>query len=266
MAGLGDLTPMLNMMRQRKQDRANNEYRDSVLAQRDDQLAYQRSQDEIQNADRQTQLGMYREAQDNQNSAQSNQNAAASALERTRGNRDTAEAIIPIVGKDLVINEYGGFSVSDESFKEVFANDTASMFRVLQNSPQFKSLSSSLGVPYDAITGIQQVGEDRYALIVKNDDTEGPLTEGGTSDEADPVTEFDGATLKRIFANGLGGLMNDGGWDSQAGQIYATMRVDSVRRDNMVNAAAGVIGADTSQFAQNGNADGVAAGRRASLD
>ena len=63
MAGLGDLAPMLNMMRQRKQDRANNEYRDSVLAQRDDQLAYQRSQDEIQNADRQTQLGLLEEAQ-----------------------------------------------------------------------------------------------------------------------------------------------------------------------------------------------------------
>jgi hypothetical protein len=136
----------------------------------------------------------------------------------------------------------------------------------MQNSPQFKSLSSSLGVPYDAITGIQQVGEDRYALIVKNDDTEGPLTEGGTSDDQDPLTEFDGATLKRIFENGLGGVMNDGGWDSQASQIYATMKVDSVSRDNMVNAAAGVIGADTSQLAQNGNADGVAAGRRASFD
>ena len=266
MAGLGDLAPMLNMMRQRKQDRADNEYRDSVLAQRDDQLAYQRSQDAIQNADRQTQLGMLREAQDNQNSAQSNQNAAASALERTRGNRDTAQAIIPTLGEGLTINEYGGFSVSDESFKEVFANDTASMLRVMQNSPQFKSLSSSLGAPYDAITGIQQVGDDRYALVVKNDNTEGPLTEGGTSDAQDPVTEFDGATLKRIFENGLGGVMNDGGWDSQASQIYATMQLDSVLRDNMVNAAARVIGDQTSQLGQAGVTGGVNAGRLASLD
>jgi hypothetical protein len=267
MAGLGDLAPMLNMMRQRKQDRANNEYRDSVLAQREDQLAYQKTQDQFNNEAKTTQLGMLREAQDLQNATSAFALRAAQDVEDERLNEATAESIIPTLGEGLTIDGYGGFSVSDDSFQEVFVNDTESMLRVMQNSPQFKSLSSSLGVPYDAITGIQQVGEDRYALIVKNDDTEGPLTEGGTSDEADPVTEFDGATLKRIFANGLGGLMNNGGWKSQAGKISNITRLDDVRRrDNMVNAAAGVIGAQTSQLGQAGVTGGVNAGRLASLD
>ena len=61
--------------------------------------------------------------------------------------------------------------------------------------------------------------------------------------------------------------MNNGGWKSQAGQLSNITRLDEVRRrDNMVNAAAGVIGADTSQLGQAGVTGGVNAGRLASLD
>ena len=266
MAGLGDLTPMLNMMRQRKQDRADNEYRDSVLAQRDDQLAYQRSQDAIQNADRQFQLGLLREAQDNQNAASDFALRAAKDVEDERLNEATAESIIPTLADGLTINEYGGYNVSDDSFGKLWATDKESVVRVMQNSPQYKALVSSSGAKWEELE-IVEIGDNRYALVVGNAETKGPLTEGGTTDDADPVIEFDGATLRQIFANGLGGLMNNGGWKSQAAKISNIMRLDEARRrDNMVNAAAGVIGDQTSRLGQAGVTGGVNAGRLASLD
>ena len=266
MAGLGDLTPMLNMMRQRKQDRADNEYRDSVLAQRDDQLAYQRSQDAIQNADRQFQLGLLREAQDNQNAASDFALRAAKDVEDERLNEATAESIIPTLADGLTINEYGGYNVSDDSFGKLWATDKESVVRVMQNSPQYKALVSSSGAKWEELE-IVEIGDNRYALVVGNAETKGPLTEGGTTDDADPVIEFDGATLRQIFANGLGGLMNNGGWKSQAAKISNIMRLHEARlRDNMVNAAAGVIGDQTSRLGQAGDTGGVNAGRLASLD
>ena len=271
MAGLGDLTPMLNMMRQRKQDRADNEYRDSVLAQRDDQLAYQRSQDAIQNADRQFQLGLLREQQNNLNAASDFALRAAKDVEDELLNEATAESIIPTLADGLTINEYGGYNVSDESFGKLWATDKESVVRVMQNSPQYKALVSSSGAKWEELE-IVELGDNRYALVVGNAETKGPLTEGGTTDDADPVIEFDGATLRQIFANGLGGLMNNGGWKSQAAKISNIMRLDEARRkevnarDNMVNAAAGVIGDQTSQLGQAGVTGGVIAGRSASLD
>ena len=266
MAGLGDLAPMLNMMRQRKQDRADNEYRDSVLAQRDDQLAYQRSQDAIQNADRQNQLGLLREQQNNLNAASAFALRAAKDVEDERLNEATAESIIPTLADGLTINEYGGYNVSDDSFGKLWATDKESVVRVMQNSPQYKALVSSSGAKWEELE-IVEIGDNRYALVVGNAETKGPLTEGGTTDDADPVIEFDGATLRQIFANGLGGLMNNGGWKSQAAKISNIMRLDDARRrDNMVNAAAGVIGDQTSRLGQAGDTGGVNAGRLASLD
>ena len=271
MAGLGDLAPMLNMMRQRKQDRADNEYRDSVLAQRDDQLAYQRSQDAIQNADRQFQLGLLREQQNNLNAASDFALRAAKDVEDELLNEATAESIIPTLADGLTINEYGGYNVSDDSFGKLWATDKESVVRVMQNSPQYKALVSSSGAKWEELE-IVELGDNRYALVVGNAETKGPLTEGGTTDDADPVIEFDGATLRQIFANGLGGLMNNGGWKSQAAKISNIMRLDEARRkevnarDNMVNAAAGVIGDQTSQLGQAGVTGGVIAGRSASLD
>ena len=266
MAGLGDLTPMLNMMRQRKQDRADNEYRDSVLAQREDQLAYQRSQDAIQNADRQNQLGLLREQQNNLNAASAFALRAAKDVEDERLNEATAESIIPTLADGLTINEYGGYNVSDDSFGKLWATDKESVVRVMQNSPQYKALVSSSGAKWEELE-IVELGDNRYALVVGNAETKGPLTEGGTTDDADPVIEFDGATLRQIFANGLGGLMNNGGWKSQAAKISNIMRLDDARRrDNMVNAAAGVIGDQTSRLGQAGDTGGVNAGRLASLD
>jgi hypothetical protein len=266
MAGLGDLTPMLNMMRQRKQDRADNEYRDSVLAQREDQLAYQRSQDAIQNADRQNQLGLLREQQNNLNAASAFALRAAKDVEDERLNEATAESIIPTLADGLTINEYGGYNVSDDSFGKLWATDKESVVRVMQNSPQYKALVSSSGAKWEELE-IVEIGDNRYALVVGNAETKGPLTEGGTTDDADPVIEFDGATLRQIFANGLGGLMNNGGWKSQAAKISNIMRLDDARRrDNMVNAAAGVIGDQTSRLGQAGDTGGVNAGRLASLD
>ena len=266
MAGLGDLAPMLNMMRQRKQDRADNEYRDSVLAQREDQLAYQRSQDAIQNADRQNQLGLLREQQNNLNAASAFALRAAKDVEDERLNEATAESIIPTLADGLTINEYGGYNVSDDSFGKLWATDKESVVRVMQNSPQYKALVSSSGAKWEELE-IVEIGDNRYALVVGNAETKGPLTEGGTTDDADPVIEFDGATLRQIFANGLGGLMNNGGWKSQAAKISNIMRLDDARRrDNMVNAAAGVIGDQTSRLGQAGDTGGVNAGRLASLD
>ena len=266
MAGLGDLTPMLNMMRQRKQDRADNEYRDSVLAQREDQLAYQKTQDQFNNEARTIQLGLLREQQNNLNAASAFALRAAKDVEDERLNEATAESIIPTLADGLTINEYGGYNVSDDSFGKLWATDKESVVRVMQNSPQYKALVSSSGAKWEELE-IVELGDNRYALVVGNAETKGPLTEGGTTDDADPVIEFDGATLRQIFANGLGGLMNNGGWKSQAAKISNIMRLDDARRrDNMVNAAAGVIGDQTSRLGQAGDTGGVNAGRLASLD
>lgn len=272
MAGLGDLTSMMNMMNNRRQTRLDNEYRNSVLAQRDEQLAYQREQDQINNAARNRQLTGYERSIANQTDAQGIQNDAASALERTRINRDTAQSILPVVGDGLSFNSNGGISVSDEGMASVLQNNMPAALQVMRNSSQFKSLTSSMGVPYDDITGLQPLSDGTFALIVKNGDTEGPLTVGGTSNNDDPITRIDQATVKRIFENGMGGVMNDGGFDSQASQIWATMGVDSARRAEingrreMESAVAGILQSDGAMLSQNGDTEGVGAIRRASLD
>jgi len=265
MAGLGDLSPMLNMMRQRKQDRANNEYRDSVLAQRDAELAYQKTQDVQNNEARNRQLLATEESVRNQTAQQANQDRAADALNIAYENKIIASSIIPIIGPGLTIDEYGGFNVSDDVFEKLWATDKESVVNVLKQSPQFTAVRSPSGGEYETVK-IEELGDDRYAVIVGNAETEGPLTEGGTTDDADPVIEFDGATLRRIFANGLGGMMSNGGWESPQAQIYGTMMNDAVLRADMVKLAAQGLGDQTSQLGQAGDTGGVIAGRRALLD
>jgi hypothetical protein len=265
MAGLGDLAPMLNMMRQRKQDRANNEYRDSVLAQREDQLAYQKTQDQSNNEARNRQLAATEESVKNQTAQQANLTRAANALNNAYENKKIASTIIPTIGEGLTINENGGFSVSDDSFEKLWANDKESVLRVMQQSPQFTAVRSPSGGEYEEVK-IEELGDDSYAVIVGNAETEGPLTEGGTTDDADPVIEFDGATLRRIFANGLGSMMADGGWESPQAQIFATMQYDAVIRADMAKFAARGLGEQTSRLGQAGDTPGVYAGRRALLD
>jgi uncharacterized small protein (DUF1192 family) len=265
MAGLGDLAPMLNMMRQRKQDRANNEYRDSVLAQREDQLAYQKTQDQSNNEARNRQLAATEESVKNQTAQQANLTRAANALNNAYENKKIASTIIPTIGEGLTLNENGGFSVSDDSFEKLWANDKESVLRVMQQSPQFTAVRSPSGGEYETVK-IEELGDDSYAVIVGNAETEGPLTEGGTTDDADPVIEFDGATLRRIFANGLGSMMADGGWESPQAQIFATMQNDAVIRADMAKLAARGLGEQTSRLGQVGDTPGVYAGRRALLD
>jgi len=265
MAGLGDLSPMLNMMRQRKQDRANNEYRDYVLAQRDAELAYQKTQDVQNNEARNRQLLATEESVRNQTAQQANQDRAADALNIAYENKIIASSIIPIIGPGLTIDEYGGFNVSDDVFEKLWATDKESVVNVLKQSPQFTAVRSPSGGEYETVK-IEELGDDRYAVIVGNAETEGPLTEGGTTDDADPVIEFDGATLRRIFANGLGGMMSNGGWESPQAQIYGTMMNDAVLRADMVKLAAQGLGDQTSQLGQAGDTGGVIAGRRALLD
>jgi len=272
MAGLGDLTSMMNMMNNRRQSRLDNEYRDSVLAQRGEQLEYQQGQDKINNAARDRQLAGYEESIKNQSQAQANQNDAAAALQRTRDHSRIAQDILPVVGEGLSFNSNGGISISDEGMASVLQNNMTAALKVMRASSQFESLASSMGVPYDDITGLQPLSDGTFALIVKNGDTEGPLTVGGTSNNDDPITKLDQATVKRIFENGMGGVMNDGGFDSQASQIWATMGVDSARRAEikgrreMESAVAGILQSDGAMLSQNGDTEGVDAIRRASLD
>lgn len=272
MAGLGDLTSMMNMMNNRRQSRLDNEYRNSVLAQRGEQLEYQKGQDTINNAARERQLAGYEQSVNNQTEAQGIQNEAAAAAQRTRDNSRIAQDILPVVGDGLSFNSNGGISISDEGMASVIQNNMPAALQVMRNSSQFKSLASSMGVPYDEITGLQPLSDGTFALIVKNGDTEGPLTVGGTSNNDDPITKLDQATVKRIFENGMGGVMNDGGFDSQASQIWATMGVDSARRAEikgrreMESAVAGILQSDGAMLSQNGDTEGVDAIRRASLD
>ena len=272
MAGLGDLTSMMNMMNNRRQSRLDNEYRNSVLAQRGEQLDYQRGQDTINNAARDRQLAGYEQSVINQTQAQGIQNDAAAASQRTLDNSRIANDILPVLGEGLSFNSNGGISISDEGMASVLQNNMTAALKVMSNSSQFESLASSMGVKYDDITGLQPLSDGTFALIVKNGDTEGPLTVGGTSNNDDPITKLDQATVKRIFENGMGGVMNDGGFDSQASQIWATMGVDSARRAEikgrreMESAVAGILQSDGAMLSQNGDTEGVDAIRRASLD
>ena len=134
MAGLGDLTSMMNMMNNRRQSRLDNEYRDSVLAQRGEQLEYQKGQDTINNAARDRQLAGYEQSVINQTEAQGIQNDAAAASQRTRDNSRIAQDILPVVGEGLSFNSNGGISISDEGMASVIQNNMPGALQVMRNS------------------------------------------------------------------------------------------------------------------------------------
>lgn len=259
---LGDLSPILSYMQNRRNARDLRDYREATLAQ--NEAAQTERERAAKERERQTddQIAITQQRANDLSTQTGIQREAADRLRDTDANRDTMSSLGPIL--DYSWNERGGVSTTPESFQTALSQDPLNTFRVMKNSAQFRALTDSRGVKYDEVTGIDQMPDGTFALRVKNQNTEGPLTVNGTSDNADPIQGLDLGTLNRVFNSGLAVTLTDGGNDAQGIRVRNTM--NATRRPQMEAAAGEALGNQAGALAQAGNTQGVSAARAASLD
>ena len=259
---LGDLSPILSYMQNRRNARDMRDYREATLAQ--NEVAQTERERAAKERERQTneQLEITQQRANDLSTQTGIQVDAANRVKDTEANRDTMSSLGPIL--DYSWNERGGVSTTPESFQTALSQDPLNTFRVMKNSAQFRALTDSRGVKYDEVSGIDQMPDGTFALRVKNQNTEGPLTVNGTSDNADPIQGLDLGTLNRVFNSGLAVTLTDGGNDAQGIRVRNTM--NATRRPQMEAAAGEALGNQAGALAQAGNTQGVSAARAASLD
>ena len=254
---LGSLGPLLGYVQNRRNARDLKEYRDYSLGQRDRQLD-QGQQRLDQNAEN---LELMR----NQD-ARAQQEADRTQLGQF--NNDFFTTVVPGM-EDLQINSNGGLSVGAETMRTTLRNNPDASLRLLTQSGAFKSLLDPSIEGYDSITGLQAVpqedGSVRYAVRVKNRNTEGPLAAGGSTSDDAPITTLSETDLLRAFNQSLTGAYGNGG--STAVNTQTRLLSDAmVGRGPMEQAAGSALGQSAGQLSQAGVPDGVDAARAAALD
>lgn len=254
---LGSLGPLLSYVQNRRNARDLKEYRDYSLGQRDRQLD-QGQQRLDQNAE-QLQLMRNQDARAQQE---------ADRTELGQFNNDFFTTVVPGM-EDLQINSNGGLSVGAETMRTTLRNNPDASLRLLTQSGAFKSLLDPSIEGYDSITGLQAVpqedGSVRYAVRVKNRNTEGPLAAGGSTSDDAPITTLSETDLLRVFNQSLTGAYGNGGSTAVNTQTRLLSNA-MVGRGPMEQAAGSALGQSAGQLSQAGVPDGVDAARAAALD
>ena len=243
-SALGNLGGLLGYVQNRRNARDLKEYRDQTLADRDEQLSY------MKNADDRAQ-------------------AEADRLTDTLANRDFYDSTAPQLGDGLDIDGNGGVTLTPEAMDTAFRINPEGMNKIVSQAAAAGVLRDPNGDPYSGgITKVtpvkQEDGSTRYAITVKNGNTEGPLTAGGSTEDGAPLTLLTAEQLNGVVNQGFTTAYHNGGNQATSSSIRnLTNAMVTTQRPSMEAAVAQTLG---NLATASGQPEGVDAARAAALD
>ena len=250
-SALGSLGPLLGYVSNRRNARDLKDYRDQTLADRDEQLAQGRERLDL----------MGRE--------DARLQADADRTATTVENRDFYDLTASQLGDGLSINGNGGVELTPEAMQKAFQINPQGMTKIVSQAAAAGVLRDPNGDPYSGgITKVtpvkQEDGSMRYAITVKNENTEGPLTAGGSTEDGAPLTLLTAEQLNGVVNQGFTTAYNNGGNQATSSSIRnLTNAMVTSQRPSMEAAVGQTLG---NLATASGQPEGVDAARAAALD
>ena len=250
-SALGSIGPLLGYVQNRRNARDLKDYRDQTLADRDEQLAQGREQLDI--------LGSRNEREQKE----------ADRKSQIIANRDFYDLTAPQLGDGMKIDGNGGVTLTPEAMNTAFQINPEGMTKIVSQAAAAGVLRDPNGDPYSGgITKVtpvkQEDGSTRYAITVKNGNTEGPLTAGGSTEDGAPLTLLTAEQLNGVVNQGFTTAYHNGGNQATSSSIRnLSNAMVTTQRPSMEAAVGQTLG---NLATASGQPEGVDAARAAALD
>ena len=223
---LGSLSPLLNYVQGRRNARDLKDYRDQSLALRERQLEEAERAALAREADYDAQLDITQQRADALDTQVGIQKEAADRLTSAYDNKADMSSMMQFIEPGMTVDNAGSsIRITDEAFEDLVTNSPDLFARAISQSPQAKGLRDPNGDPYDSVPNFKRLPDGSFTIEVANQSTRGPVTVGGSTDDAAEVLPIPASRVKAYFEASLPGILADGGYDSPQVRAVLTDRV-----------------------------------------
>tara|TARA_B100000902_G_scaffold394761_1_gene451764 strand:- start:1009 stop:3090 length:2082 start_codon:yes stop_codon:yes gene_type:complete len=223
---LGSLSPLLNYVQGRRNARDLREYRDETLDLRERQL--EEMERRARESERLTgeQLDITQQRADALDTQVGIQQDAADRVGEAYDNRSNLSAMMQFIEPGMTVDNAGSsIRITDQAFEDLVNSAPQLFTAALSRSPQARGLRDPDGNPYEQVPNFKRLPDGSFAIEVANQSTSGPLTVGGSTDNAAQLQPIPASRVKAYVESALPEMLANGGYDSPQVRAVLTDRV-----------------------------------------